>query len=319
MKLLANDGIHSEAAKTLSAHGFEILEVKVAQNQLKNYINTHAVEVLLVRSATQVDSELILGCPSLKIIARAGVGLDNIDVSAARKKGILVLNTPEASTNAVVELAFAHLLGSVRFLHDSNRNMPLEGDTQFAALKQNYSQGVELRGKTLGIIGLGHTGKAMAQMALAMGMNVLACDISLKTETLRVSIGHHTVSIDISTVEKETLLQESDFISLHLPYNGEVCLSEEAFSQMKKGVGIVNISRGELVDEKALITALDEDRASFAALDVFQNEPTPSIALLMHPKVSLSPHIGGSTREAQQRIFAEIATQLINIKNQINK
>lgn len=320
MKLLANDGITVDAINTLSANGFEILQVKVAQNQLENYINTHQIEVLLIRSATRVTAEIISNCPSLKIIARAGVGLDNIAVSEAKNKGIIVINTPLSSANAVAELTFAHLMGCVRFLYDSNRMMPLEGDTQFSFLKNYYSQGVELRGKTLGIIGFGHIGQVVGKMAISLGMNILACDSSIKKQTLNIELGHFSsVDIDIETVSKEKVLKHSDFITLHLPYNGEICLKESDFLMMKKGAGIINVSRGELIDENDLLNALDNEHLSFAALDVFHNEPSPSVALLMHPKISLSPHIGGSTQESQWRIFSEITEKVIQAKQQIHK
>lgn len=176
MRILANDGISENGKKVLEKEGFEVLTTHVAQEQLANYINENKVSVLLVRSATTVRKDIIDSCPSLKIIGRGGVGLDNIDVSHAQKKGIQVINTPAASSDSVAELVFAHLFGGVRFLHDANRTMPLEGDSRFSQLKKSYSNGTELRGKTLGVIGFGKIGQATAKIALGIGMQVIFYD-----------------------------------------------------------------------------------------------------------------------------------------------
>ena len=176
IKILANDGISDSGKEALEKEGFEVITTKVAQNQLIDYINKHAIDVLLVRSATQVRKDIIDSCPSLKLIGRGGVGMDNIDVAHAKSKNLHVINTPASSANSVAELVFAHLFSGVRFLHDANRNMPLEGDTQFNELKKNYNNGAELRGKTIGIIGFGRSGQAVARIAIGLGMNVMAYD-----------------------------------------------------------------------------------------------------------------------------------------------
>ena len=165
MKVLANDGISQSGIDKLKEAGFEVITTKVAQEQLANFINENHVEVLLVRSATTVRENLIDACPGLRLIGRGGVGMDNIDVDYARSKGIEVINTPTSSSASVAELVFAHLFGGVRFLYDSNRMMPLEGDSRFKELKKNYARGMELRGKTLGIIGFGKIGKEVAKIA----------------------------------------------------------------------------------------------------------------------------------------------------------
>ena len=314
MKILANDGISEKAIKTLDAAGFKVLTTKVAQNQLANFINEEQVEILLVRSATQAKKDLIDACPSLKLIGRGGVGMDNIDVTYAREKGIKVINTPNASSHSVAELTFAHLFSGVRFLYDANRNMPLDGDSRFEALKKDYAKGRELKGKTLGIIGLGRIGKAVATIALGLGMKVIAHDPLQSEATITLSFfDGRTLDFTLQTIGKEELLKQSDFITLHLPAQQEAVIGEKEFQLMKDGVGIINVARGGVVDEEALLHALEHEKVAFAGLDVFQGEPTPSIRILMHPRISLTPHIGAATTEAQDRIGNELAQQIIQI------
>ena len=312
MKILANDGISEKAIKTLDAAGFKVLTTKVAQSQLANFINEEQVEILLVRSATQAKKDLIDACPSLKLIGRGGVGMDNIDVTYAREKGIKVINTPNASSHSVAELTFAHLFSGVRFLYDANRNMPLDGDSRFEALKKDYAKGRELKGKTLGIIGLGRIGKAVATIALGLGMKVIAHDPLQSEVTITLSFfDGRSLDFTIQTISKEALLKEADFVTLHIPAQQEVVIGEKEFQLMKDGVGIINVARGGVIDEEALLHALEHEKVAFAGLDVFKGEPTPSIRILMHPRVSLSPHIGAATLEAQERVGDELATQII--------
>ena len=311
MKVLANDGISSSGILALEKGGFEVITTKVAQEQVANYINTHQIPVVLVRSATKIRKDIIDACPGLKIIGRGGVGMDNIDVEYARSKGIHVINTPASSSESVAELVFAHLFSGVRFLHDSNRNMPLEGDQNFDGLKKAYANGIELRGKTLGIIGFGRIGQATAKMALGLGMRVIATDGFVPKASIAVDFynGQQLV-FEIETIEKENLLQQADFISLHVPAQADYVIGNPEFELMKDGVGIINCSRGGIIDEVALIAALDSGKVLFAGLDVFENEPTPEIQLLMHPKISMTPHIGAATLEAQDRIGTELAQQI---------
>ncbi|MFO8147710.1 MAG: D-2-hydroxyacid dehydrogenase [Bacteroidota bacterium] len=314
MKILANDGISQSGIKKLEEAGFEVIITKVAQEQLINFINKEKIQVLLVRSATEVRKDLIDSCPSLKIIGRGGVGLDNIDVPYARKKGIHVINTPAASSSSVAELVFAHLFGGVRYLYDSNRNMPLSGDTQFKNLKKNYSGGTELRGKTLGIIGLGRIGKAVARIALGIGMKVIASDDHVgETDITLHFYNDQVVKVPIKTAPVQDLIQHSDFITVHVPEQNKPVLGKKEFEKMKNGVGIINTSRGGIVDEVALIEALENGKVAFAGLDVFENEPSPAITVLMDHRISLSPHIGAATTEAQDRIGTELAEQIISI------
>ncbi len=316
MKVLANDGISNSGIQALEKGGFEVITTKVAQEQVANYINTHQIPVVLVRSATKIRKDIIDACPGLKIIGRGGVGMDNIDVDYARSKGIHVINTPASSSESVAELVFAHLFSGVRFLHDANRNMPLEGDQNFDGLKKAYANGIELRGKTLGIIGFGRIGQATAKMALGLGMRVIATDGFVPKASITVDFYNgQQLAFEIDTIEKETLLQQADFISIHVPAQADYVIGQPEFELMKDGVGIVNCARGGVIDEVALVTALDSGKVLFAGLDVFENEPTPEIQLLMHPKISMTPHIGAATLEAQDRIGTELAQQIIQLMN----
>ncbi len=314
MKILANDGISQKGIDALEKSGFEVITTTVAQNQLINYINENSIVALLVRSATTVRQDLIDSCPSLKIIGRGGVGMDNIDVEYAREKGLKVINTPAASSESVAELVFAHLYGAVRFLHDANRQMPLEGDKNFKGLKKAYAKGVELSGKTLGVIGFGRIGQATAKIALAIGMKVIYFDPFTKNASLSISFyDGQSVTFELESTTKEEVLKQADFITLHVPAQKEYVIGEKEFEIMKPGAGIVNAARGGVVDEVALVKVLDKKHISFAALDTFENEPKPEVQLLMHNKISLTPHIGAATSEAQDRIGVELATQIIEI------
>jgi len=303
MKILANDGISKSGITTLEKAGFEVITTKVAQEQVAQYINTNDVQVILVRSATKVKQDIIDACPGLKIIGRGGVGMDNIDVEYARSKGIHVINTPASSSESVAELVFAHLFSGVRFLHDANRNMPLEGDTNFNGLKKAYADGLELRGKTIGIIGFGRIGQAVAKLALGIGMKVIAADKYINEAVIRVDFYNgQFINVDIITEPLEDVLKHSDFITLHVPAQDGYVLDKAEFEMMKNEVGIVNCARGGVINEIALLEAIENGKVLFAGLDVFENEPTPEVQILMQPKISLTPHIGAATLEAQDRI-----------------
>ncbi len=314
MKVLANDGISKSGIKALEKGGFEVITTKVAQEQVAHFINENKVTVLLVRSATKVRKDIIDNCPSLRIIGRGGVGMDNIDVDYARTNGKHVINTPASSSGSVAELVFAHLFSGVRFLHDANRNMPLEGDSNFDGLKKAYAEGIELRGKTIGIIGFGRIGQAVAKMALGLGMKVIATDKFMEKAEIQVDFyDGQFVTFEIKTEAMESLLKEADFITLHVPAQDGYVIGEAEFKVMKDNVGIVNCARGGVVDEVALIAALENKKVLFAGLDVYENEPSPEIKILMHPKISLTPHIGAATEEAQDRIGTELAEQIIRL------
>jgi len=310
-KILANDGIDPIGKSLLEKAGFTVVTDKVAQENLAKAINEQQFVGLTVRSATKVRKDVIDACPGLKLIGRGGVGMDNIDVDYAKSKGIEVVNTPAASSHSVGELVFAHLFNTVRFLYDSNRQMPVNGDTQFDALKKKYAKGIELKGKTIGIIGFGRIGQAVAKIALGCGMKVVAYDPFLKEASLNLEIQgvSEKITVKIVTVPLEKLLAESDFITLHVP--GGKVITKKEFDLMKNGVCIVNAARGGVIDEKDLIDALNSGKVGHAALDVFENEPTPNKDLLSHPKISLTPHIGAATEEAQERIGVELAELII--------
>ncbi len=311
-KILANDGIDEAGKALLEKSGFTISTEKVSQENLAKAINENNFVGLTVRSATQVRKDVIDACPNLKLIGRGGVGMDNIDVLYAKDKGIHVVNTPAASSESVAELVFAHLFGMVRFLNDSNRQMPANGDTQFDALKKKYAKGIELRGKTLGIVGIGRIGQAVKKIALGIGMKTLICDPNVHEASVDIHIhGGHKVSVKTKTITFEEVMRNSDFITVHVP--GGKMITKKEFDMMKKGVFLVNASRGGVIDENDLLEALNLGKVAGCALDVFENEPTPRKEILTHPKVSLTPHIGAATVEAQERIGIELAEKIIEL------
>lgn len=310
MKILANDGIDDQGKLMLEKAGFEVDTNHIPQDELISKLP--AYDVITVRSATKVRKELIDACPNLKIIARGGVGMDNIDVEYAREKGITVINTPAASSLSVAELVFAHFFNGVRFLYDAQRKMPIEGLENFAGLKKAYAKGIELRGKTLGVIGFGRIGRETAKIGLSLGMKVLVCDaFPVDNNVTLTFFGGETISFKVEQVELDSILENSDFISLHVPFLGKPLIGKDEFAKMKHVAGIVNASRGGIIDENALLEALNSGKIAFAGLDVFENEPKPNNSLLTHPKLSLSPHIGAATNEAQQRVGEELASLII--------
>ena len=314
MKVLAKDGISKSGVDKLIKNGFDIITVSVEQGQLINYINKNDVVVLLVRSATKVRKDIIDNCPGLKIIGRGGVGMDNIDVEYAREKGLKVINTPAASSLSVAELVVAHLYSCVRFLHISNRNMPLEGDTNFKSLKKAFAKGIELRGKTLGIIGFGRIGQEVAKIAIGIGMHVIYYDLHNDKVSIELTFfDNKKIDFNLEKSSFKDVLSKSDFITLHVPAQKEYVIGEKEFDLMKTGAGVINASRGGVIDEVALNKNINEGKISFAALDTFENEPKPEITLLMNPKISLTPHIGAATNEAQDRIGIELADQITEI------
>ncbi len=314
MKILANDGISKSGVIALTEDGHEVITTNVSQEQLVNFINENKITVLLVRSATNARKELIDSCPNLKIIGRGGVGMDNIDVEYAREKGLSVINTPASSSSSVAELVFAHLYGGVRFLYDSNRNMPLEGESNFKGLKKAFAKGIELRGKTLGIIGFGRIGQEVAKIALGIGMEVKASDKYINNVEVPITLFNgDSIKVSIKTDDVNEVIKNSDFITLHVPAQKDYVIGKEEFAMMKDGSAIINAARGGVIDEVALVNALDSGKLAFACLDTYENEPKPEIKLLMHPKISLTPHIGAATLEAQDRIGLELASQIKSI------
>lgn len=313
-KILANDGLEKSGIDILKKAGFDVITDKVAQESLIDYINTNKVNGILVRSATKVRKDIIDACPDLKFIGRGGVGMDNIDVEYAKSKGLAVENTPAASTRSVAELVFSHIYTIARMLHESNRQMPLKGVNEFNDLKKNYSKGFELEGKTLGVIGFGRIGQAAAKIGLGNGMKILAYDPFVNHAKIPMEIGGNHFDVEVHTVSFEEVLKNADIFTMHIPMPADKkpVLGDAELSTMKKGAVVINTARGGIIDEKALLKHLNSGQIGFAGLDVFENEPTPMAELLVHPKVSSSPHIGGSTAEAQERVGAEIAEKVIS-------
>lgn len=312
--ILANDGIHPEGKKVLEAAGFQVQTDKVAQAELASFVKDNSVVAVLVRSATQITEAELTASSSLKVIGRAGVGLDNIDLKAAETNGITVVNTPAASSQSVAELVLAHLFTVSRFLQLSNRQMPVSGTTDFGKLKKSYSKGSELQGKTLGIVGIGRIGQALAKMALGLGMKVIAHDPFIPEVGLTFDVHiYGEVKVSLSTISLDELLVQSDVVSFHVPKpkDGSMITASE-FEKMKEGVILINASRGGVINEEDLLAALESGKVAAAGLDVFENEPTPKAELLNHPRISVTPHIGASTNEAQTRIGIELAEKVID-------
>lgn len=315
-KILVNDGIHPRGKELLEQAGFEVDTNTIPQDELMSKLNGY--DAILVRSATKVRADLIDACPNLKLIGRGGVGLDNIDVVYAKEKGIQVINTPAASSNSVAELVFAHLLASIRFLNKTNREMADTSFGRFKELKKETSKGQELFGKTLGIVGFGRIGRETARIAIGAGMNVVAHDPFITDKSmpveLKINANFNTanVMVDVPLVEKDMLLQRSDFISLHIPGGGETAIGEKEFGLMKDGAVLINCARGGVVDETAMHNALKSGKITAAGVDVFETEPPVNMDFFTRDDVSLSPHIGAATSEAQQRIGEELAHKIID-------
>ncbi len=310
-KILINDGIHPTGEKMLRDAGHDVSTDTIAQADLIAELPNYAA--ICVRSATKVRTDLIDACPNLKAICRGGVGLDNIDVDHAKSKGISVINTPAASSRSVAELVFAHLLSVSRSLYLSNRAMPTKGDTEFKSLKKSYAKGIELYGRTLGVIGLGRIGSATAELALSVGMEVLAVDPFIDEAELTIGGKIHNAKVTVKTVSMDEMLSQADAITLHIPFTGAPVLSTEEFNKIKEGAILINASRGGTVDEDAMLVALNSGKLSAAGIDVFLNEPTPRKDILSHPRMSLTPHTGASTVEAQEKIGIELAEKLIAV------
>ena len=310
--ILINDGLHPSGIKMLEDAGHTIQTDKIAQEDL--LAELPKFDGICVRSATKVRTDLIDACSNLKFIGRGGVGLDNIDVDHAKSKGVAVLNTPAASSRSVAELAFGHMMSLSRFVYQSNRQMPSEGNANFGTLKKSYSKGVELEGKTLGIIGLGRIGQEAAKIGLGLGMNVVGVDPFVKEKvTISCTLGTTAIDVDVKAISMDDMLAKSDFITMHIPFTGAAVLGASEFAKMKKGVFVVDAARGGTIDEDALLEALENGTVAAAGLDVFINEPSPRQDILSHPRISLTPHIGASTLEAQEKIGTELASKIIEV------
>lgn len=310
VKILANDGIHPDGRLLLEEADYIVEEDKIPQEVLAERIADY--DVLIVRSATKVTKAVIDGGKNLKIIARGGVGLDNIDLEYAQQKGIQVFNTPMASSRAVAELAIAHLFSLSRMLQRSNRELATGGD--FKKLKKAYETGFQIKGKTIGIVGFGRIGQEVAKIALGLGMSVRAHDPFVQDAEVGIQLNDFEdlkLCVKISTESLDKILRESDFISFHIPGSGKAAITAVELAKMKNGVFLINTARGGVIDEEDLLAALDSGKVAGVGLDVFENEPTPREALLKHPNVSCTPHIGASTVEAQSYIGMELADKIL--------
>lgn len=313
MKVLAIDGISKSGSNTLEKEGFEVLETKVAQEQLENYINTHSIDAVLVSNNLEIQQELIDVCPSLKLIGATTI-TENIDAQYAEDQGLHIIQASEATANAKAELVFAHLFGMARFLHQSNREMPLEGDMNFNMLHKHFSFGTELRGKTIGIIGFDIVGREVAKIALALGMKVIATNTQTGDTIINIPFYNgQFVNIEIETETTAEILKQADFLSIHTDASDGYTLGQDQFEKMKKGMGIVNVSKPGTIDEVALANAIKNKTVKYAGLDVFENQPNPEIQLLMNPELSLTPNIGASTLDADDRIGEELANQIVKL------
>ncbi len=310
-RVLVNDGMPALGIQMLKDHGFDVSTVKISQQDLNEKLQEY--DAICVRSATKVRKELIDLCPNLKLIGRGGVGMDNIDVDYAKSKGIHVVNTPAASSRSVAELAFSHLFSIARFLYISNKTMPERGHQDFTALKKSFSKGFELEGKTIGIIGMGRIGQETTKIALGLGMNVLASDPFVESVILNCKFAGQNLNYLLKSTPLNEMLPKLDVLSLHIPFTGAPVLSSNEFAMMKDGAILINVSRGGTVDETAMLEALNSGKLGAAGVDVFENEPTPLEAILKHPRVSSTPHIGASTVEAQNKIGQELAQQIIKL------
>ncbi|MDD8031174.1 MAG: D-2-hydroxyacid dehydrogenase [Acidobacteriota bacterium] len=288
-KILIADNLDNEAIEQLKAvSGFEVtVKTGLTEPQLVQLITDF--EVVVVRSSTKITKPVIEAGGKLRLIVRAGIGLDNIDVAAAKGKGIEVANTPAATSISVAEHTLGLMLGAVRHHGPANLSMKKH------QWEKKAFTGTELYEKTLGVIGFGRIGTEVARRALAFGMKILAYDIvQIKTD------------LPIKQVNLEELLKEADIITLHLPKTPQPILGETEFGLMKEGVVIVNVARGGVVDEQSLLKALNSGKVKAAALDVFSKEPPDDWSLIDHPKVTATPHLGAAAKEGQKRAGMEV-------------
>ncbi len=316
MKILANDGISTSGETLLIEAGHEILNHRVSQEHLVQFINENQVEILLVKNATSIDHQVIDSCKSLKIIGKAGTEMNNVAVDYAIEKGLYVISTPNSYARATAELVFAHFFSLARFLHDSNRMMPLEGDSKFNLLKKTYQNAAELFGKTLGVIGSGSNALEVIKMGISLGMNVIIFNENSKSEKVNLDFfdGQKLV-FELKSVKFEEILEKSDFISILNTEKSVYLIDSEQFEIMKDGAYLVNIAKGA-VNEVTLVDYLENKKLAGAALDVFEYEPKPDIQVLMNPSLSLSPNLASVTTDAIEKTGKELAEQIIKISRE---
>ena len=316
MKILATDGFSEVGLEILKDAGHEVIIKNVASKQISSYVNSNEIEGLLIKESTILSASIISEFDSVKFIGNCDKNFDHIAVEEAKKKNIEILHAEHAWTNSVAELTIAHLLSCMRHLKDSNREMPLEGDHNFNALKRSLSGGRELKNKTLGIIGFGKIGKEVARKALALGMEVKFHDKEINSVELKLEFHQNqSVAFKLSSLALDEVLKTSDVVSIHINEPENYLIGSAELKKMKPEAGIINTAHGKCIDEVALVKSLDNNELKFAALDVFEDEPKPPVQLLMNPKLSLSPHIGGKTQQTQNRIAEELAKNIISFLN----
>jgi D-3-phosphoglycerate dehydrogenase len=316
MKILATDGFSEVGIELLKEAGYEVLIKHIAQNQLVKYIKTNGIEGVLVKSTTTLSKSIISDSPSLKFIGNCDKTLSHIDIEFAKQNNIQVFQAENAWNTSVAELTIAHLLSCMRHLKDANREMPLEGDHNFNSLKRSFSGGSELNGKTLGIIGFGNVGQEVAKKAIALGMSIKFHDKEITSAQLELSFyNDESIRFELSSSSLDEVLKTSDVVSLHIPETLNYFIGRKELQKMKSTAGIINTSHGKCLDEVALVKSLENNELKFGALDVFEDEPQPPIQLLMNPKLSLTPHIGGATQETQDRIAVELSNQILSFFN----
>ncbi len=316
MKLLAMYKLSEESISNLSNIGFDVHNVTVSQNQLVNYINANNFEALIIGENNKISNALIDDCKSLKLIACAFNNTNNVDEKYANLNNINVVKVKNASCVAVAELVFAHLLTMVRFLHQTNREMPLEGDMRFNELKNHFSKGTELKGKTLGIIGFNETEKEIIKIAIGLGMNVIVSSSSVSENNIELQFfDGQSINFEIKTQPIENLLKNADFITIHELIDNKQPISHKEIEKMKTGVGIINVCKPGLLDEVDLIKAIESKKVKYAALDIFEKQPQPEIQILMNPEISLSPNISDKTIDVKRKVETELVKNIKTYKN----
>lgn len=309
MKILISDDIAQEGIDILNQEYQVDVKTKLREDELVEIIGSY--DALVVRSATKVTAK-IMENSNLKVIGRAGVGVDNIDLEAATKKGILVVNAPEGNTTAASEHTIALLMALARNIPEAVRSLKNK------VWDRKRFMGIELNGKTLGVVGLGRIGREVAKKAIGLGMNILAYDPYI--------IKQQVENIDIKVVDLDTVLKEADFITFHVPLTKSTyhMVGEKQFSMMKDGVMLINCARGGIIDEEALYEALKSGKVAGCALDVFEKEPPLESPLLDLPNLIATPHLGASTQEAQVSVAVDVAKDVIRalkgemVKNPVN-
>lgn len=311
MKVLVNN-LSQSGNVILNEANFEVITTKVAKEQLANYINNNQIDVVVFETPEDFNAELVDTCSSLKLIAFKNLIEENSDIQYAKDQGLYVIDATKSSAIAIAEMTFAHLFGMVRFLHQSNREMPLEGDINFRMLQKAY-KGTELKGKTIGIIGMNAAGIETAKIALGIGMKVIMTNHEPKSILIPIDFfDGQSIDFSFEAVELNKVLTEADFITIHTNAFDEYIIDTPQFEKLKNGVGIINMVQGA-INEVTLINAIEAKKVKFAALDAFEKQPTPEIQLLMNPEISLSPNVSLHTFETEERISIELANQIVNL------